>query len=315
MKAIGGYFELELRKGFEYHSGAIKLNSGRNAFQYILETKKYEKVYLPLYTCSVLLEPIKKLNLDFEYYSINKKFEAEIDFANFSQNSCFLYTNYFGLKDDYIKSLPLICKNIVIDNAQSFFAKPLDGVDTFYSPRKFFGVPDGGYLYTDKLSEREFSKDISFENSKHLLVRMDLTAEAGYSLFLENEKRFSDTDILLMSELTKNILKSIDYEQAAIKRKENFLFLHENLERLNQVKIEINQNQVPLSYPFYSGDCELRKRLIENKIYTAQYWADVLESAPSGSVEYDYANNLIHLPIDQRLTAEELSRIIKTIKL
>ena len=39
MNPIGGYFELELRKGEEYHKEAIRLNSGRNAFEYVLLEK------------------------------------------------------------------------------------------------------------------------------------------------------------------------------------------------------------------------------------------------------------------------------------
>ncbi|MDQ4121029.1 MAG: hypothetical protein M3209_06250 [Acidobacteriota bacterium] len=315
MKSIGGYFELELRKGTEYHPDAIKLNSGRNAFRYVLEAKKYKKVYLPFYSCDVLLEPIVKLNLQFEYYSVNRDFEAEFDLLKIDSDNCFLYTNYFGLKDDYIKSLASVCKNLIVDNAQAFFAMPVDNIDTFYSPRKFFGVPDGGYLYTNKLNGREFSKDVSFDRAGHLLIRSDLTAEDGYSVFLENEKRFSEGDIQLMSSLTENILKSIDYERIESIRRENFLFLHENLKNLNQINFKTNQNQVPLCYPFYSVDSGLRKRLIESRIYTAQYWANVLEDAPSGSVEYDYAKNLIHLPIDQRVTAEDLDRIIEIIKI
>jgi hypothetical protein len=314
MKSVGGYFELELSRGSEYHPDAIKLNSGRNAFRYILESKKYKKVYLPIFSCDVLLEPIKKLGLHFEHYFINRNLEAEFDFSNLDSNCCFLFTNYFGLKDDYVKSLASVCKNLIVDNAQAFYAVPVNGVDTFYSPRKFFGVPDGGYLYTDKLIGREFSKDISFTKAEHLLVRSDLTAEDGYSIFLENEKRFSNTEIQLMSELTKNILKGIDYKRAATIRKENFSFLQKNLKDLNQINLETNQDQVPLSYPFYSIDYGLRKRLLENKIYTAQYWPNVLVDAAIGTVEYDYTNNLIHLPIDQRWTSEDLSKIIKIIK-
>ena len=40
-----------------------------------------------------------------------------------------------------------------------FYAKPIHGNDTFYTCRKFFGVPDGAYLYTDKLLDEEFSKN------------------------------------------------------------------------------------------------------------------------------------------------------------
>lgn len=55
MKPIGGYFELELRQGEHYHKDAIRLNSARNCFEYILLARKYKKVFLPYYTCEVLL--------------------------------------------------------------------------------------------------------------------------------------------------------------------------------------------------------------------------------------------------------------------
>ncbi len=35
MDAIGGYFELELRKGEHYHKDALKLNTARNCFEYV----------------------------------------------------------------------------------------------------------------------------------------------------------------------------------------------------------------------------------------------------------------------------------------
>lgn len=46
MKEIGGYFELELPLSQEYHNNAIKLNSGRNAFKYILKSQNITKVYI-----------------------------------------------------------------------------------------------------------------------------------------------------------------------------------------------------------------------------------------------------------------------------
>ena len=46
MNAIGGYFGLELDKENEYHSEAIRLNTGRNALEYILISGFYKKIYL-----------------------------------------------------------------------------------------------------------------------------------------------------------------------------------------------------------------------------------------------------------------------------
>ena len=47
IRAIGGYFELELGVGRELHEEAISFNSARNCFRYILETRKPSKIYLP----------------------------------------------------------------------------------------------------------------------------------------------------------------------------------------------------------------------------------------------------------------------------
>ena len=109
MKAVGGYFELELNQFEEYHPTAIKLNTGRNAFEYILSAKQYKKVYMPYYTCDVLLEPINKLNISVEYYSINELFEPLFDFSKIKEGEVFLYTNYFGLNNRNVSNVSKKC--------------------------------------------------------------------------------------------------------------------------------------------------------------------------------------------------------------
>ena len=64
MEAIGGYFELadcEQADNFPHGTG-ILLNTGRNALEYILRTiKQVSRIYIPYFTCEVVLEPIKRL--------------------------------------------------------------------------------------------------------------------------------------------------------------------------------------------------------------------------------------------------------------
>ena len=79
-KSIGGYFGLEMSLREEYYSDMIRLNSGRNAFEYILRAKKYKKIFLPYFTCVVMLEPIEKLDLEVEFYSIDANFKPIFDF-------------------------------------------------------------------------------------------------------------------------------------------------------------------------------------------------------------------------------------------
>ena len=61
LKPLGGYLGLELRDGEEYHKNATRVNTGANAFKAILLTGKYQKIYLPIYNCDSVLQPLKEL--------------------------------------------------------------------------------------------------------------------------------------------------------------------------------------------------------------------------------------------------------------
>lgn len=313
MSSIGGYFELELRGGSEYHPGAIGVNSGRNAFEYILLCNSYSKVYMPRYTCEAAIEPLKRNNIPFEFYNIDERLQALFAFENIKENEAFLYTNYFGLMDEYIHQLASSCRNLIIDNSQSFYSLPLKGVDTFYSPRKFFGVPDGGYAYSQRQPRFKMARDSSWKRFDHLLRRIDAGAEDGYGDFAANESLLNDLPLLAMSKLTQRLLQSVDYEAAADKRRSNFGYLHNALQLGNSFAPAWNGKQVPLAYPYLANDTGLRGRLSGNRIYTATYWPNVLGETEIGSVEHRFAKNFIFLPIDQRYGAAELDLVIDMI--
>jgi hypothetical protein len=312
-EAIGGYFGLELSKRSMYHKNAIGVNSGRNAFEYILRARKYRHVYIPFYTCDVLLEPLKKLNIAYDFYAVNDRLEpVSLDGINFS--SGFLYTNYFGLKSTFIKELAGILPNLIIDAAQAFFHEPIGGVDTFYSPRKFFGVPDGGYVISDQKVADEFAVDISINRFTHLLARIDKSAEEGFADFKADELTLCNQPIKQMSKVTHSLLNNIDYQGALKKRNENFSHLHSFLKAVNGLKwLGDVSLDGPMIYPFYTTNLTLRKKLIDHKIYVASYWPNVREWVSKTSLEYQMYEYLIPLPIDQRYGQQDMKFIIEKI--
>jgi len=316
MNPIGGYFELELPQGEEYHNNAIRLNTGRNALEYVLRAKQYKMVYLPYYTCDVMLEPIKKLDLNFEFYNIDENFQPIFDFSRVKAIDVFVYTNYFGVCDNQVFKISKQCKNLIIDNSQAFFSKPLHGIDTFYSPRKFFGVADGAYLYTNKELEIEFEQDISLNRVEHLLGRIEEGAEAYYQKFKKNDDSLTGQSIKGMSKLSHRMLQGIDYNIAAIKRIGNFKFLHKALKELNLLDININNDFTPMVYPFLceNGD-KLHAKLIKNKIFVATYWPNLKGvHLFSNNFENLLINQLLPLPIDQRYSIEQMKTLLEIIQ-
>ncbi len=315
MNAIGGYFELELTRGEEYHKEAIRLNTGRNAFEYILKAKGYKKVYLPYYTCDVMLEPIHKMKLDYAFYHIDQSFRPVFDFSNLKQDEVFVYNNYFGICDKQIFEVSQKCKSLIIDNSQAFYAKPIPGVDTFYSPRKFFGIPDGAYLYINQELEIHFENDISYNRFNHLLGRIDTTPEEFYPVFKQNDEALNNQPIKKMSKLTHRLLTSINYEEVATRRKANFNFLHQHLQKINQLNFNFAESVVPMIYPFFiENGAEIKKQLIANKIFVATYWPNVLEWTKKEDIEFNFVKNLIAIPIDQRYSEKEMFKIVSVIQ-
>ena len=98
-----------------------------------------------------------------------------------------LYINYFGIKIDIIKSLiDKYGSKIIVDNSQGFFEKGYEGIWSFNSARKFFGVPDGAYLYSPFPIEVRFQRNTAIKYD-HLIQRLLGNQERAYDLFLENE--------------------------------------------------------------------------------------------------------------------------------
>ncbi|MBR5081402.1 MAG: hypothetical protein IKX35_03040 [Bacteroidales bacterium] len=313
MEPIGGYFELELRKGEHYHKNAIRLNTARNGFEYVLRARHYRKVYLPYYTCEVMLEPIKKLGIGYEFYPINASLEP-VELPVLKEEEAFVYTNYYGLKQDCVKRLAKVYgAQLIVDNAQAFYAEPIQDIDTFYSARKFFGVSDGAYLYTETRLEQDLEQDLSVDRLSHLLKRIDLGAESGYRDFRINEDSLCGQGIKKMSKLTEAVLCGIDYETAKRKRRENYALLDKALGNSNGIHLELDGEAVPMVYPYLTDDASLKSRLIENKVFVATYWPNVNEWTTSERFEYELAEKLIPIPCDQRYGLKEMNSIISLV--
>lgn len=313
-KAIGGYFELELPMRQEYHNGALRLNSGKNCLEYILRARNYNKVYIPYYTCDVILRPFEKLHIDYVFYHINMSLELAQNIC-LREGEALLYTNYFGLKQTYVETLSLkFGSQLIVDNTQAFFAKPLKGIDTFYTCRKFFGVVDGAYLFTDAKLDVQLEQSTSYERVDHLIKRIDVSPEAGFKNYHESDEALAEEGIKLMSKFTLRVMQSIDYESVAKKRRENYLYLHEAIGKDNNLDMSLDDDAVPMVYPLLAPFKDLRERLIESRIFVARYWPNVLEWTKKDEIEYSLAYQMLPLPIDQRYDTEEMESLINNFK-
>ena len=298
------------------HSQGFFLNSGRNALEYILSSLSVvSKLWIPYFTCDVVLEPIKKSGIPYDFYRINEHLELCED-IQLASDEYLLATNYYGIKDSYMENLARkYGSHLIVDNAQALYAHPIEGIKTFYSPRKFAGIPDGGIAYMEAGKDiQSFDTDVSYDRLSHLLKRIDLGAGAGYTDFKDNSRKLANQPIMQMSRLTGVLLASIDFEGIRERRLKNFRILHEALKSSNQLAIPaIGSFSCPLVYPYFTNDCTLKKKLIDNKVFVATYWPNVLEWCKEDTLEYQLADRIIAIPIDQRYGEEEMKYITNLI--
>jgi len=313
MREIGGFIEISESRGEEYHTDAIALNCGRSCLEYLIRASNIKRLFIPYFLCASARNLCKKCNCEFEFYNIDNNFKPIINRIP-GNDELIVIINYYGqLEEGYIQELKQKYKNVVIDNTQAFFLKPSKKIDTFYSCRKYFGVPDGAYLYTNDVYDDTIEKDISYNRMNYLLGRYELGPQKFYSEYVENNSHFVNESIKYMSKLTSNLLRNEDYDFVKNRRSQNFEFLHKNLSSINQLKLKPYDG--PFMYPLFLENGNIVKdRLIANKIYVPTLWPATFDVAAENSVEWNFAKNIVPLPIDQRYGIDDMKYMLGVLK-
>ena len=311
LKEIGGYLELEKYSLPMLHEGALALNSGRGCIAYLLEQKGINKLALPRFNCDVVRDTCLEKGAALRCYSVDSRFMPEE--VELEADEWMYIVNFYGqLSREVLEAFAAKYPRLIIDNAQAYFAPPVKGADTLYTCRKFFGVPDGAFLYTDA-PEKDLPQDKSHDRMDFVLGRFEFSSSEFYARSAENNELFSHIPVMRMSKLTENLLHAIDYEQVKAVRYENCRLLHRELAAFNM--LEVQPAEGAFAYPLMlKNGAEIRKKLIEKRIFVPTLWPNVLSEQPENSLEYQFAENILPLPCDQRYGAEEMLYIAEEIK-
>lgn len=308
MKEYGGYIELDTYRLPMLHEGAVALNCGRNCLAYLIEARKIKKIMLPCFMCDSVFDLCKRYGVEMHFYHIDERFMPH---GIMLEEDMWLYVmNFYGqLTLEEISELKMKYDRVIVDNAQAYFDEPIAGIDTLYTCRKFFGVADGAFLYTDAVSNQVYPQDESFDRMHFLLGRYERSASEFYGEYTANNDLFDNEPIKRMSKLTANLLHGIDYEFVKHRRTDNFRAYHEKIKDINQ--LEVKDVKGAFAYPLLiENGTEVRRALQQEKIYIPTLWPNVLKDLPEDSMEYKFAKNILPLPCDQRYDRQDILYII-----
>ena len=315
-KEIGGYMELEHFQGREMYPDLLKFNLARTAFVWLLKNLKHERVFIPRYICNSVPDSAAGAGFNVVFYSLDQNLEPVFkDNEEPGPEDIMYVVNYYGqLTYAQMGSYCQKYKNLIIDNAQSFYTFPVPHAHTLYSPRKFFGLSDGAYLSTN-IQEPidDLPIDRSSDRFSYLLGRFEDNARDHYGDMLKASEEFDNITPKRMSLLTENTLKAIDYQDVRRKRLDNYTTLSRLLPNKNTFNRVLPD--CPFAYPYYCKDgVRLRKYLAGKNIFVPTNWSYLRGMPELDDLAYDWSCNILPLPVDQRYSEKEMHMIADAVR-
>lgn len=309
-REIGGYIELDKYHLPMLHEDGIALNCGRNALAYLFKSKGIKKIKIPYFICDSVSGICCREGVEISYYHIGLNFKPVNDLKIHEDEWLYLVNYYGQLSNEEVLDYTSKYKRVIVDQAQAYFKEPLPGIDTLYTCRKWFGVADGAFLYTDTPLDDDLPQDESYGRMEFLLGRFECSANEFYFEYSKNNEIFATEPIKRMSKLTQNLLHGIDYQAVKWRRVENFRYLHEKLGIVNSLELKDGD----FMYPFMAENGSmLRMKLQQERIYIPTLWPFVLKVMDQDSLEYKMADNILPLPIDQRYGIDDMEYMVKEI--
>jgi selenocysteine lyase/cysteine desulfurase len=322
----------------------VLTDSGRSALSLLLKIINpiSKTVLLPIHICDSVMQPFIEAGYKIDFYKINKNFEP-IDFIKSDelQFGVYVHMGYFGFLTNqslhsYIKYLK--SKNVIIveDITHSLFSKTKHfSLNDYYvcSLRKWFALPSGGFLATNKYINYSLLKPneefIKLRRNAMVMKYQYVSDEKNikkqkenYLSEFENAEKILEKNIVprMIDDYSRQLLINNDYKEMCKKRQENFDYLLLNLSKINELDIIFKSRPdsiVPLFFPIYfkKGRDNFRKYLISKDIYCPIHWPKPGDAYSNISSENSKMyETIISIPCDQRYENNDMQRIIEEIK-
>lgn len=299
-----------------------------------------KKALIPAYTCQTVLDPFIQEGWDICFYNVTRNLRIDTDdlknkYDEFKPNLCLAHP-YYGAdlnrsELDVLERLKNRGCCLVEDLTQCVFSTQRSEIFDYYtgSYRKWLPIPDGAFLIGKKsVSESHFVENTDFVTTMaDAMYLRGVFQHTGDVNIKEISRRVGNMAIShiskeiylhTMSSLSNSLLQQSDLDAAQEKRFENYRFLYDNLNKIQNIEVVDRKLEeitcAPLFFPIYVKErTEFQKRLAENEIYAPVLWpVHTKELLINGTIKQIY-DEILMLPIDQRYGREDMKRMLEVI--
>ena len=348
MKEIGSEFSYNnintkyFKEFIDDHLNSQFFRCGRDVLKYLAdrfsEKDCANRILMPTYSCDSMYKPFLTYNWNVIFYPLNEDLTPNIEFIEECIRSnditAILLMDFFGFTDinSTINMVRQIKNDILIieDFTHRIFDIGYNRNVDFYvgSIRKWFGIPDGALLYSDKysmplnLNETE-SLFVSLR-SKALNLKLKYTYSADSKLKEDSRELMSAAEISIedglqyfkISDKSCDYLYNLDVSIFKIVRKKNFDYLYNMVKNISRISFPINiekllsNNITPFSLPILVDNRDyIQKKLAEKCLYAPLLWPLNPTSRKLCSVSVNLEKNMLSIPIDQRYDSSDMKLI------
>jgi hypothetical protein len=290
---------------------AALFRSGRACLRAVLETKRPRRFLAPYYVCDAALAPARALGLEVVFYAVDRALSPLL--TETRADDAVLVVDYFGLCGAAVSRAMSLPGTIIVDQTQALFAHGPAEAWRFTSARKWFGVPDGGFLWGPQtLVSPTPPATESFP--AHLFERRFGSPAQAYSAYLSAEAAF-DAEIAPISTTSRALLAGVDADFVCAARRNNFEVLHSELATDNEFEFEFAPDAVPFCYPLLPASAVSRETLAKSGIFVPRFWQDCLaRDDPAFAWEKELSQRLLPLPLDHRYGRSDMLHVAQHVR-
>lgn len=308
----------------------LRFANARSAFYYLARALRPRRVWLPSYLCQSVVEGFRAGGALVAFFSVDEQLRVNDDgwLREVAARDLVVRTHYFGFENDDAVFLAAgrLGARLVDDAAQALLTGGLGATAEFvvFSPRKFVGVPDGGYLVqmgSGAMKEPKLTEPPAAwwrTSLAAVLRRRDFetgAADRSWHELFQAAEREAPIGPFAMSSLSRILLESgIDYSDVRGRRRANYRML---LHAFADVAVfpSLPPNVVPLGFPIRLPDRDhTRLGLFKRAIFPAVHWPVPADVPAAHAASRALAAQILTLPCDQRYDATDMTRLIDAVR-
>lgn len=293
--------------------------NGRSALAHLLRREQVGRLWVPALICPELATAAPEGAA--RYYGLGPDLSPDTGSLDtlLQPGDCVVGVDYFGRSPsrafrDYAAS-----RNDVLwveDRAQALAPGAGPWADwVLYSPRKLFGVPDGGILVRrgGTVEHPDYAgADVTAATAARR-VEKDRGSEWHFALYQETERRHSVSP-RRMSRLSRALLDATDPAPAIRRRQDNYAVLAQLLSDI-ALLAEDGCGFAPFGFPVRLPECEaVWRRLCEAGVFPARHFAALPSDPQAFPAEHALGATMMTLPCDQRYRPDDLQRVADAVR-